>query len=75
MPPRHTRSRRSTQPAERDAFLDALEFAPDSLSGVERSQLFVCSSLSGDCVSHLSIGEMIFSEFYSQGQSVSARPL
>jgi hypothetical protein len=28
MPPRHPGARRSTQPTERDAFLDALEFAP-----------------------------------------------
>lgn len=38
MPPRRPRARRSTQATERDAFLDALEFAPDSVSGVGRSR-------------------------------------
>ena len=38
MPPRHPRAPRSTQTTERDAFLDALEFAPDSVSGAGRSR-------------------------------------
>jgi len=38
MPPRQSRARQSAQFTERDAFLDSLEFAPESVSGAGRSR-------------------------------------
>jgi tetratricopeptide (TPR) repeat protein len=38
MPPRHTRSRPDSQTTQREAFMNALELAPDSVSGAGRSR-------------------------------------
>jgi hypothetical protein len=35
----------------------------------------VYSSLPGDCVNHVSKGEMIFSEFFSQGPQCVCKPM